>query len=283
LRAECGEGAYDQKGVCTAVAERHPGAAVIVPPRSTAVPSKMAETEPTQRDRHLQFIAKHWRMAWQRRALLPNVKHRTSGYLNNRAENSHRPTRRRERQMQKFKSPGQAPGFLSAHAMIYGHFRPRRHRLGAGGCRRARAKAFQIWRQETAMSDINPADIILLSVNCGPSGRFHDGQHRRGAAERAKSAMIGGNMLVVAGPGTEEVAQLVVSSAEPSRRSRALEAVHGSVSALDAAMILLDSVVHVLAGPVPNPLAQLGADRARVAVMAIRRDPVWPDAGHRLR
>jgi DDE superfamily endonuclease len=61
------------------------------------------------------------------RAILPEVRHRTSRYLNNRAENSHRPTRRRERQMQRFKSDGQAQRFLSAHAMIYGHFRPRRH------------------------------------------------------------------------------------------------------------------------------------------------------------
>jgi putative transposase len=63
------------------------------------------------------------------RALLSGVKHRTSRYLNNRAENSHQPTRRRERQMQRFKSPRQAQDFLSAHAIIYGHFRPRRHRL----------------------------------------------------------------------------------------------------------------------------------------------------------
>jgi putative transposase len=41
------------------------------------------------------------------RRLLPNVEHRQSRYLNNRAENSHRPTRRRERQMQRFKSSGQ--------------------------------------------------------------------------------------------------------------------------------------------------------------------------------
>ena len=39
------------------------------------------------------------------RQLLPKVEHRQSRYLNNRAENSHRPTRRRERQMQRFKSP----------------------------------------------------------------------------------------------------------------------------------------------------------------------------------
>ena len=60
------DGAYDQEGVSTAVAERHPEAAIIVPPRSTAVPSEAAETAPTQRDRHLQFIAEHGRAAWQK-------------------------------------------------------------------------------------------------------------------------------------------------------------------------------------------------------------------------
>ncbi len=83
------------------------------------------------------------------RDILPQVKHRTSRYLNNRAENSHRPTRRRERQMQRFKSPKQAQRFLSSHAMIYGHFRPRRHLMTVAEYRDARAKAFRIWRQET--------------------------------------------------------------------------------------------------------------------------------------
>jgi len=54
-----GDGAYDQDGVYTNVSERHPEAAVVVPPRATAVPSETAETEPSQRDRHLQTIAKH--------------------------------------------------------------------------------------------------------------------------------------------------------------------------------------------------------------------------------
>ena len=85
------------------------------------------------------------------RAVLPDVKHRTSRYLNNRAENSHRPTRRREWQMQRFKSRDQAQDFLSAHAIIYGHFRPRRHRLSAVGYRRARTKASRIWQQETSV------------------------------------------------------------------------------------------------------------------------------------
>jgi putative transposase len=83
------------------------------------------------------------------REVLPGARHRASRYLNNRAENSHRPTRRRERQMQRFKSPEQAQRFLSAHAMIYGHFRPRRHLMAAAQYRCARDKAFRSWRQET--------------------------------------------------------------------------------------------------------------------------------------
>ncbi len=64
------DGAYDQEGVSIAVAERHPEAAIIVPPRSTAVPSEAAATAPTQRDRHLQSIVEHGRAAW----------HKVSGY-----------------------------------------------------------------------------------------------------------------------------------------------------------------------------------------------------------
>jgi hypothetical protein len=60
------DGAYDQEGVYSGVVERHPEAAVIVPPRSSAVPSKTAETAPTQRDRHLQSIAEHGRLGWQK-------------------------------------------------------------------------------------------------------------------------------------------------------------------------------------------------------------------------
>ena len=60
------DGAYDQDSVSAAVAERHPEAVIIVPPRATAVPSETAETAPTQRDRHLQVIAEHGRAAWQK-------------------------------------------------------------------------------------------------------------------------------------------------------------------------------------------------------------------------
>src|SRR3954462_13194882 len=61
-----GDGAYDQDGVYTSVGERHPEAAIIVPPRATAVPSQTAESAPTQRDRHLQLIAERGRRAWQK-------------------------------------------------------------------------------------------------------------------------------------------------------------------------------------------------------------------------
>ena len=60
------DGAYDRDDVYAEVAVRHPEAAVIVPPRSSAVPSGAAETAPTQRDRHLEAIAERGRMGWQK-------------------------------------------------------------------------------------------------------------------------------------------------------------------------------------------------------------------------
>jgi hypothetical protein len=70
LAAVIADGAYDQENVYDTVAEHSAEAAVVVPPRSTAVLSASAETDPTQRDRHIQVIAERGRMAWQK----------TSGY-----------------------------------------------------------------------------------------------------------------------------------------------------------------------------------------------------------
>jgi putative transposase len=64
--------------------------------------------------------------------LPPQVGHRQRRYLNNRAGKSHRATRRRERQMQRFKSSEQAQDFLSTYAFIQGHFQPRRDLLTTG-------------------------------------------------------------------------------------------------------------------------------------------------------
>jgi hypothetical protein len=61
-----GDGGYDRTNVYTALDEHHPDAKVIVPPRADAVLSATAETEPTQRDGHIQAIAEKGRMAWQR-------------------------------------------------------------------------------------------------------------------------------------------------------------------------------------------------------------------------
>ena len=61
-----GDGAYDRDDVYAEVAVRHPAAAVVVPPRANAVPSKAAEITPTQRDRHLRCIAERGRLGWQR-------------------------------------------------------------------------------------------------------------------------------------------------------------------------------------------------------------------------
>ena len=46
---------------------------------------------------------------------------------------------------------GQAQRFLSSHAMIYGHFGPRRHLMTAARYRRARTDAFRTWREETCV------------------------------------------------------------------------------------------------------------------------------------
>ena len=84
-----------------------------------------------------------------KREVMPGIEHRQHKRLNNRAENSHQPTRRRERQMKQFKSAGQAQRFLSAYGAIAQHFRPRRHRLAAHSYCQERQKRFQDWREIT--------------------------------------------------------------------------------------------------------------------------------------
>jgi putative transposase len=76
--------------------------------------------------------------------LMPGVAHRRHKGLNNRAENSHQPTRRRERQMKRFKSSGKAQRFLSAHDPIHNLFHLRRDHVSADQYRAARAKAFEV-------------------------------------------------------------------------------------------------------------------------------------------
>ena len=84
--------------------------------------------------------------------VMPSVEHRRHKGLNNRAENSHQPTRRRERQMKRFKSAGQAQRFLSAHDQINNLFHLRRDHRPAAQYRAARTQAFQTWAEVAAVA-----------------------------------------------------------------------------------------------------------------------------------
>ena len=76
--------------------------------------------------------------------------HQRGRWRNNRAENSHQPTRRRERKMQGFKSRGSAQRFLSTHAAVYNTFYVQRHLTSARTHRAFRAAAMDTWRTAVA-------------------------------------------------------------------------------------------------------------------------------------
>ena len=84
-----------------------------------------------------------------KKKILKGVEHRQHKGLNNRAENSHRPTRVRERRMGRFKSPGQAQRFLSAFEPIRGHFHPYQHKLTATEYREKMSQRFESWQDIT--------------------------------------------------------------------------------------------------------------------------------------
>jgi hypothetical protein len=90
------------------------------------------------------------------------------------------------------------------------------------------------------------------------------------------------NMLAHPGPAANEVAQFVVASAIACRRRGAFQSQHRSTSAFDAAMVLLKSVVEIATRPMSHLPAEPGLDRSGISVMAVCRDPVRRDAGHRL-
>jgi putative transposase len=77
-------------------------------------------------------------------------RHERGRWRNNRAENSHQPTRRREHKMQGFKSAGSAQGFLSVHAATHNTFNVQRHLTSARTHRAFRASALQTWREAVA-------------------------------------------------------------------------------------------------------------------------------------
>ena len=77
-------------------------------------------------------------------------RHRTDRWANNRAENSHQPTRRRERKMQRFKSLGSAQRFLSSHAAVYNAFNVQRHLTSRQTHRTLRSGAMNAWLEASA-------------------------------------------------------------------------------------------------------------------------------------
>jgi transposase-like protein len=79
-----------------------------------------------------------------------SARHEQGLRQNNRAENSHQPTRRRERKMQRFKSPGAAQRFLAAHAAVYNTFNLQRHLISRRTLRLFRANAMKQWQAATA-------------------------------------------------------------------------------------------------------------------------------------
>jgi transposase-like protein len=79
-----------------------------------------------------------------------SARHEQGLRQNNRAENSHQPTRRRERKMQRFKSPGSAQRFLAAHAAVYNTFNLQRHLISRRTLRLFRANAMKQWQAATA-------------------------------------------------------------------------------------------------------------------------------------
>ncbi|MFE2688278.1 IS6 family transposase [Streptomyces mirabilis] len=91
------------------------------------------------------------------REVMPSVEHRSHKGLNNRAENSHQPTRQREQATKGFRSVGAAQRFLSAFSVISPHFRPRRHLMTASGYRSEMTIRFAIWDQVTGIAGL-PAE-----------------------------------------------------------------------------------------------------------------------------
>ena len=84
-----------------------------------------------------------------RRAVMPSVVHCTERYANNRAEVSHQPTRQRERQMRRFKSPAHLQRFAAVHGVVQNLFRVGRHLLRAAHHRLLRTRALAEWATVT--------------------------------------------------------------------------------------------------------------------------------------
>src|SRR6516165_2626471 len=114
------------------------------------------------------------------------------------------------------------------------------------------------------------------------TGGLQDAERYHGSAHVLPTPRCRGNMLAHAGPAAQEVSELVVAAAIPPRRSSALQSKHRSTSALDAAVILLKSVVQIATCPMPHMAAELCPDCPGIGIVTVRGDPIRDYAGHRL-
>src|SRR6187401_2718093 len=89
-----------------------------------------------------------------KKEIMPGVEHRQHKGLNNRAENSHQPPRRREHQNKRFKSAGQAQRFLAAHDQINNLFPLCREYVPATDYRAARRRAFEVWAEVSGIAAV---------------------------------------------------------------------------------------------------------------------------------
>ncbi len=102
-------------------------------------------TQPTE------IVSDKWRpTSVAVRTLFPAVSHIIGKRLNNRAENSHLPTRRRERKHQRFKSAKSAQRFLSIHAAFCNHFNVQRHLLTLKTMKQFRIETLEAWSELVA-------------------------------------------------------------------------------------------------------------------------------------
>src|SRR5215471_16586205 len=109
--------------------------------------------------------------------------------LNNRAENSHQPTRRRERQMKQFKSAGQAPRFLSAHDQINNLFHLRRDHVTAAEYRASRTKPSRSGRKFAArVANRSPCPRPIVCIRLGGTDKLTVPPHLRPPDQRAENA-----------------------------------------------------------------------------------------------
>jgi putative transposase len=82
-----------------------------------------------------------------RAEVMPNVEHLQQNHQNNRAENSHQPTRLREGVMRRFKSPGHAQRFCRSFGFISSHFRVGRHLHRARAYKEVMKSRFELWEE----------------------------------------------------------------------------------------------------------------------------------------